>query len=144
MQVFQIENNPQLITPKKLADGSEVLTLVEATLDTFLEEKFVDSEIRRDGLNISIFNATQTPKVGQKFARILSNYGGSILDVSNLNQIVEGCDVETISQNKSKKIIKLLESLGCQIKFLTEIEGVDVKVIVGDTWAKRWPETILP
>ena len=80
------------------------------SLDSSLRENHLDSVIGKEGLSISIINATGVAGLARERGRFLSNYGGRVVDLANSSEISETSKVIFKSQSDSvKKIADLLD-----------------------------------
>lgn len=106
-------------------------------LDSSLRENHLDSIIGKEGLSISIINAAGVSGLAREQGRILSNYGGRVVDLANSNEISSSSKV--IFKNQSDSVRKIAELLG--ISTLTpasevgytypEIIKSDIVVVLG-------------
>ena len=80
------------------------------SLDSSLRENHLDSVIGKEGLSISIINATGVAGLARERGRFLSNYGGRVVDLANSSEKSETSKVIFKSQSDSvKKIADLLD-----------------------------------
>lgn len=80
------------------------------SLDSSLRENHLDSVIGKEGLSISIINATGVAGLAREQGRFLSNYGGRVVDLANSSELSETSKVIFKSQSDSvKKIADLLD-----------------------------------
>lgn len=63
--------------------GSKALIADPLRLDGFVVKNFFDSQIRDEQKTIAIFNATDTPGLAAKAARIITNLGGNVIIQTN-------------------------------------------------------------
>lgn len=96
-----------------LPDGSRVISLDEVKLDAFEQGFFETEKIKKEGLSIGIFNATDIPGLAERAARIITNTGGRVIFTSNAPDIAEK---STILAKKSYTTDYLLKNLNlyCQ------------------------------
>lgn len=66
-----------------LADGSRGLYFKPALLDQFIQNKIEDSNLKDEGLTISIYNTTDHPQLAEKAARLITNLGGRVVFVGS-------------------------------------------------------------
>ncbi|MFA5933368.1 MAG: LytR C-terminal domain-containing protein [Microgenomates group bacterium] len=66
-----------------LPDGSRVIAIDEIKLDQFEVGYFETEKIKKEGLSIGIFNATDVPGLAERAARVLTNMGGRVIFTSN-------------------------------------------------------------
>lgn len=66
-----------------LPDGSRVIALDEVKLAAFEIGEFESEKIKKEGLSIGIYNATEIPGLAEKAARIITNMGGRVIFTSN-------------------------------------------------------------
>jgi len=138
-RLYVLHENETIFVPVKLPDGSTGKSINESALDTFLEQKFERAEVREQGLLIKVYNATQTPRVGYKFARFITNYGGKVLLIDNIDEAVERCSVTTTSQAEEGLLVDfVIETFACTKSVSNEPLDADVIVKVGDVYGTRW------
>jgi len=92
-------------------------------LDRELRDIFIDSEIGSLGESITVINTTNVNGMGKKFARIVGNLGGRVVDVdSTSEQLTESF---IIYKEKSDSLLYLSEKLG--IKKSLSMDEVGLK-----------------
>lgn len=136
--VYDVRNQP-LYDTMTLPGGSEVFQVNPNRWDNFLSQKFEESKIREEALTVTILNSTATSGLGQKFARFVSAIGGKVLKVANETSDIKTCQLRVGETNRQKLLIRFLSSeFGCALASLSETNEVDLVVIVGESFAKRW------
>lgn len=136
--IYETHKNEYIFTSTKLPDNTDVKVINEGALDTFLEQKFENNDIRTKGVLVSIYNTTNTSEVGQRFARFVSNFGGKVISVANDYKPNKKCIILVKSDYQYSPLTKLLQiNFGCEIE-IDEITQADIVVYVGDLFADRW------
>ncbi len=120
-------------------DGSAIKGIDVERLDVLLGDDFEDARVRAEALHVAVFNATSTPTLGGRFARLLSHMGISVVAVGNSDQKVSGfCELfGSTSALASVTARSLRTQFGC-IGTSRAIEGgerADLTVLVGDGYA---------
>lgn len=104
---------------KKLSDGTEVLVPDPYKIDPFVEDNLSNASFRTEQLTISVFNATQTTGLAKKAARVITNLGGAVSQISGYPDR----QVKSIIFSKDKQMSKTYKKLArifnidCQAKF---------------------------
>lgn len=71
---------------KLLPDSSRVLGVNTIRLDLFIRDKLSDPTMVNENMTVAIFNATDKPGLGQEVGRFITNMGGSVIILQNLDQ----------------------------------------------------------
>lgn len=123
-----------------LFDGSQVLEFEEAAADRLAQELFGDEELRKGGQRIAVVNATAHKGLGARTARIISNLGGVVVNVTDASISREESAVVV---NRGLEADYLVRKLGkiLEIKTLleedTSEQRADVVVWLGeDSWRR--------
>ncbi|NBO22042.1 LytR family transcriptional regulator [bacterium] len=108
-----------------------------SSLDSSLRENYLDSVIGKDGLSISIVNATGVSGLARELGRLLSNQGGRVVDLANSNDVSK--ESKVIFKSKTDSVKKIADVIG--ISTLTpasevgytypEIIKSDIVVVIG-------------
>ncbi len=123
--------------PLMLADGSTVKVFLEEDLDNILGGVFAEEPILKEGMRVQIINTTETPGLGNAFARIISSIGAVVIDVTTSEQNFAGCKIEASEKMlKSKTVSRISEIMGCQTKKNDDTGRADVIVYLGQDQAK--------
>ncbi len=106
-------------------------------LDSSLRENYLDSVIGKEGLSISVINATGVSGLAREVGRILSNQGGRVVDLANSNDVSN--ESKVIFKSKTESVKKIADVIG--ISTLTpasevgytypEIIKSDIVVVIG-------------
>lgn len=75
--------NSDLTSWVLLPDGSRGLEPDRLKLDQFIQDRFEDSKLKDEGLNIGILNATGHLGLAEKAARTVANIGGRVIFTGN-------------------------------------------------------------
>lgn len=91
-----------------LPDGSRVIALDEIKLDKFEQDNFENKDIKKEGLSIGIFNATDFPGLAEKAARVLTNMGGKVIFTQNAPDKVNKSTILAKQSYTTKYFSKML------------------------------------
>ncbi len=134
VSIFNLSNSGVLI-PTTLPDGTLVDTLDQKQFDLQAHELFEVHTIRTDSLTLEIRNATTTPALGNRVARLASNLGANVVKVSNSQSVDPVCHIETTHKNKSKKLVGVLKRLyQCIVEENADLNE-DVVLTIGQNYA---------
>jgi len=115
-----------------LPDGSTVKVLLPEKLDRLLGDNFEDDEVRREALTVAIYNTTDFPNLGQRWARTLSHLGVLVITVGNRQPEEKRCTLTLAKENKAKYTTRLIEQvLDCQPVFQPEPLRADLEIKLG-------------
>ena len=70
---------------KLLPDSSRVLGVNTVRLDLFIRANLADQKIVEENIPVAIFNATTQPGLAQDVARFVTNMGGNVIIIQNLD-----------------------------------------------------------
>ncbi len=119
-------------------DGSPVVTSDQNKLDAYIKKSFQNIALMQEKANIQIENSTQVTGLGGKFARIVTNMGGVVIDVGNRTEISEKTQI-IISKKEwenSATVIELKRALiDCEVFVSPESSTSDITVIIGNSYA---------
>ncbi len=94
---------------KLLADTSRVLGVNTVKLDLFIRDNLADPTIIDENTPVAVFNATDQLGLGQEVARMITNMGGNVIILQNLDQKQENSLI-TITPGSSPEEEKKLRS----------------------------------
>lgn len=138
MRTFATHLNPQLFADSELPDSSPIKIVNETLLEKFLEQKFEDTKVRSDNLSVKLFNTTDIPNIGKRFARFVSQFGGKIITVANEKKSVQNCLILVSNANKDKKLVQYLRTeFLCEITITESLGDADVALYIGNTLVKK-------
>lgn len=139
----ETERDPRLFIEVELPDGSKVGQPDFRALDALVEQIFADPEIRVEGLRLEIRNTSGVAEVGHKFARFLTNVGGTVIGVGNETGDLENCLIRVNEANSAKKIIRFVrEEFGCGNEELAESDKADAILLLGTSFGRRWSRLV--
>lgn len=75
-------------TEQSLADKSKILMIKAEDLDLVIKKHFKDQRIVDEDLDIRVLNGTDHFGLGQQAARIMTNFGGRLIQISQAEQPV--------------------------------------------------------
>jgi len=122
---------------ENLADGTPVFTTDQIKLDSVLSD-LRDPAIVSEHKSIAVFNATNHPQLAQKWARLITNLGGNVIQISNtsLRQ-----DKTRIWGEQSQTLKRLTQIFSCCDKIEPQLEGISsraqINVILGEDFFFR-------
>jgi hypothetical protein len=91
---------------KLLPDSSRVLGVNTVRLDLFIRDKLADQKIVEENMPIAIFNATNQTGLAQEVARFVTNLGGNVIIMQNLDTKEQKSNVVITSQTNTSDIQK--------------------------------------
>lgn len=68
-----------------LADGTEVFNFDPIRMDSVISD-LVEDKFKQENLSIAVFNGSERPLMAQRAARLITNLGGSVIQISNFPQ----------------------------------------------------------
>lgn len=126
-----------VLDKSSLPDQTEVLTGDPVRLDSILAS-LSDENIKTEHKTVAVFNATERPLIAQKAARIITNLGGNVIQISNtsLKQ-----DKTRIWGEQSQTLTRLTQIFGCCDKIEPQPEEISsraqINVILGEDFFLR-------
>ncbi|HCB22715.1 hypothetical protein A3B42_03900 [Candidatus Daviesbacteria bacterium RIFCSPLOWO2_01_FULL_38_10] len=131
--------NPETLALDKssLPDQTEVLIGDPVRIDS-ISQALVDDNVLKEHKTVAVFNATDRPLIAQKAARIITNLGGNVIQISNtsLRQ-----DKTRIWGEQSQTLKRLTQIFSCCDKIEPQLEGISsraqINVILGEDFFFR-------
>lgn len=126
-----------VLDKSSLPDQTEVLIGDPVRLDSVLVS-LADETIKTEHKTVAVFNATDRPLIAQKAARIITNLGGNVIQISNtsLKQ-----DKTRIRGEQSQTLKRLTQIFGCCDKIEPQLERISsraqINVILGEDFFFR-------
>lgn len=103
----------QWMKKEQTVDGVEVWKLDERW-DTAAGEMLISSAVQKERLEVTVVNTTSTPGLAAQVARMLESSGLRVVATQTDETEIEGCQVRSSKQSKSKIGVKLMvKSMGC-------------------------------
>jgi hypothetical protein len=99
-----------------------------ASFDNEVRDIYLDSQIGKEGLSITVVNATSINGLGKDYARKILNSGGRVVDITSSNS--EEADSHLVYKEDSKTLDLLSNSLGISSKTTHEEVGMKYPEIV--------------
>ncbi|MBI4058361.1 hypothetical protein HY408_01205 [Candidatus Gottesmanbacteria bacterium] len=141
ISLFNFSVDSSIMQKSRLPDETEINTVSPEMLYLLLTQEFEDADIRKQGLRVEVNNTTTIPKIGEKFARIVSQVGGNVIGVNNRLKNETRCTVEAPeSYQKEKLVLFLTQKIGCTLTRSTGVHSADITIFVGASYAERWRE----
>ena len=138
---------------KLLPDSSRVLGVNTVRLDLFIREKLADPTITRENIPVAIFNATEQTGLAQELARFVTNIGGNVIIVQNMEnkQLKSTVTVTNQSHNQIKNTVtyqRLSQFMAPDcLKRVCELEDdkiadsrAVINVVIGADYVRDWYE----
>lgn len=137
---------------KLLPDSTRVLGVNTVRLDLFIRDKLADKKIVEENIPVAIFNATNQAGLAQEVARFITNAGGNVIIIQNLdnkepksNMVITSSDnPDSVQKSVSYQRIAQLISPHCLTNQcvsnnpkILESRAV-INVIIGDDFITRW------
>lgn len=128
-------------------DGSEVVVTDKNKLDEYIKKSFQNINILDEKANIRIENSTQTPGLGSKFSRVLTNMGAVIIDISNSSATSQKTKVILSEKSwEQSSTLQELKSTLVDYEIVTEASNAgtaDITIVLGDSYAQMTNGTIV-
>ncbi len=126
-----------ILNKSSLPDQTEVLIGDPVRIDS-ISQTLVDENVLKEHKTVAVFNATDHALIAQKAARIITNLGGNVIQISNtsLKQ-----DKTRIWGEKSQTLKRLTQIFSCCDKIEPQLEGISsraqINVILGEDFFFR-------
>lgn len=130
------------LTTQTFPDGSQSLQADEVSLDSYLNARFNEWDILKEGLSIAVFNGTNEPGLASRASRIIHNIGGNVIQVSESPERVVNCIIYVPLEHQNAYTVKRIKNIfDCSVTTKT-IEGNrgDVAVVVGSSYNQQVKE----
>lgn len=105
-------SSEQVLDEATLADGSLVYLFDPGKMDS-ISANFNEGKIIAEGKEIAIFNATNTPGLAQKAARMVTNMGGKVIMTKSLEQRKVTSQVLSKESSATFNRLATVFALGC-------------------------------
>lgn len=120
-----------------LADQTEVLIGDPVRIDS-ISQALVDDNVFGEHKTVAVFNATDHALIAQKAARIITNLGGNVIQISNASLKLPKTQV---SGEQSQTLKRLTQIFSCCDKIEPQLEGISsraqINVILGEDFFFR-------
>lgn len=127
-----------IASPLVLADGSKAQLIEQDSLDNFLQGLFDETSLRTESLRLAVINSTGYPGLGNRVARILTNAGASVVNVSSVDSVFPQCQISASPKAFKSVTVSLAAAVfSCQVGKAYNSDSADAKIIVGDDYV-RW------
>lgn len=134
---------------KLLPDNSRVLGIDTVKLDYFIRENMADGNIVDEGVTVAIFNATTHQGLAQEAARIVTNMGGTVTSLSNLepiekSQLILKSEDSQVNQSLTANRLTQIFAPVCQTKkCLSKDDRVissraQINIVLGEDFYNFW------
>ncbi len=139
---------------KLLPDSSRVLGINTVRLDLFIREKLSDPAIISENIPVAVFNATDKPGLAQDIARFVTNIGGNVIIVQNMENKQQKSTVtltpqQTTTHPKNSVTFQRLAQFIAPDCLSRDCELVDAKLadsravinlVIGEDYVRDWYE----
>ena len=135
---------------KLLPDASRVLGVNTVRLDLFIRDTLSDPVIIDENFTVAIFNATDTPGLGQEVSRYVTNMGASVIILQNLDQKIDKTSVvltpnqsspETLNSVTYQRVAQFLAPHCLENQCLLQNPKIDtsratINIVIGQDYTK--------
>lgn len=83
----------------------------EAKIDNITRAFFIDPRIVEDNVTIEIRNGTSIPGLGKRLERAITTMGGTVISVTNADEVVTTSQIEYKEEKKNSDTLKKLQRL---------------------------------
>lgn len=127
-----------VLNKSNLPDQTEVLIGDPVRIDS-IAQNLADNGVLEEHKTVAVFNATERPLIAQKAARIVTNLGGNVIQISNASFKL---DKTRVSGEPSQTLKRLTQIFGCCDKIDPQsLEGISsraqINVILGEDFFLR-------
>lgn len=120
-------------------DGSVVSILFKESLDRIFGDTFEDRVIRREGMRVAVYNATQTPGLAERVAGVVGRLGAIVVRTGNGEVPVDRCQIQGQRRAIESYTARIIASLYTCDRMQTDEETeVDMRITVGKKFEKRY------
>lgn len=106
-----------------------------SNLDKIIASYFTDEAVTAEGINIHIINAADTPGVGKRLERVLSNMGASVVRVTSAEKAEKKSKIQYYGE-ETYTLKKLKKTLGFPVSVMDKQGIGDIVVTVGEDFEK--------
>jgi hypothetical protein len=100
-------------------------------VDKIVAELFSDDEIERENQTVEIINTTSVTGLGGRLARLITNMGGKVVQVSTENNLQKNSYV-LYNGRKTYTVEKLNKVLGFKTTQIEKQSIADIRVVLGE------------
>ncbi len=111
-----------------LKNKNEIKVKSLSTFDKEVRDIYLDSQMGKEGLSITVVNATSINGLGKDYARMILNSGGRVVDITSSNS--EEATSHLVYKEDSKTLGLLSNSLGISSKSTHEEVGMKYPEII--------------
>ena len=97
-----------------LPDGSKAIRIDPERLTRIISQFFVDEDFKKEDLTIAVLNKTKHLGLANNASKIITNIGGRVIQVSNLQNQEEvdgGCEVQSEKKYKNSYTVEKLKNI---------------------------------
>lgn len=117
--------------PASMTKESLKLPQEEREVDKTIAQLFTDEAISSENTSIQIINATDTPGMGKRLERVISNMGGNVVAVSTLQKKQQKSKIEYFGE-KTYALEKLQNMLSFPVSKLGKEAIANIVVTIGE------------
>lgn len=97
--------------------------------------------IRGESLTAAVYNTTDTPSLGTRVARLLSNIGIQVVTVGNEKPTVNQCRILTsVRLLHSNTVERMKDIYDCKIEIVSSAQRADIILRMGTRYATRFSD----
>lgn len=105
-------------------------SLEEKKVDKIVAKLFKDEEIEKENKSVEIINTTQVMGLGGRLARLITNMGGNVIQVSTKNP--EKISYVLYTGRKTYTVKRLNEVLGFKLVQMDKKFIADIRIVLGE------------
>lgn len=105
----------ELLEQTRLPNGDLAYLADPLKLDSFVANTLYDSQIRKEGVTVAVFNGTQSPGLAGKASRLITNLGGNVITSANTDKISQSVVISNELRNvNTLKRLRQIFAPACQ------------------------------
>lgn len=108
-------------------------------IDTLLGPFLADEKIQEESLKIAVLNSTGESGLGNRIGRLITNLGGEVITLGNIEGKFPTCLIKAQKEDLSKKTVQKLKKIySCNVEGSEVLENrADLVFIVGEDYRKK-------
>jgi hypothetical protein len=131
----------EVTSSEVLPDGSVRQIFDNVLLDRAIQGSFEEDSIRGESLTAAVYNTTDTPSLGTRVARLLSNIGIQVVTVGNEKPTVNQCRILTsVRLLHSNTVERMKDIYDCKIEIVSSAQRADIILRMGTRYATRFSD----
>jgi hypothetical protein len=120
-------------------DEKDIYLTVNQKIDDLAVSYFIDPDIRKEGLNLGIYNYSNQQGLGSNLGKVWEHSGALVVEVKSSvkNEPLESCSIEIKDKSilQSKTFLRISQNLSCPVKIgIGDFSVTDINIHVGPSW----------